>query len=303
MPWIQYVGFRLCGNAVIEMSSMSSQTHLMNTRTQGFSSLVQRQGWTRLFPRMANAWENIGVLLPEFRGSGFRGRGQVLGGVHDSTANYMRYLCGGFDAFTLVSTGTWSITFDTSTTVDKLLEDRDTNTNTDVLGRTVACSRFFGGREFEIVAKGAPAEAASLDIVAALIRRGTMALPSFTDSGGPVPLSGGKGRMEGAAALYCALMVSEQLDAVSSRHDIIVDGPFSGNPVLLGILSQLRPAQKILASDLRDGTTAGAACLALIDDGQLPHIGLKVVPVTRSAIEGLSVYAAGWKEKAYAHLP
>ena len=31
LPWIQYVGFRLSGEAVTEISSMSCQTHLMDT--------------------------------------------------------------------------------------------------------------------------------------------------------------------------------------------------------------------------------------------------------------------------------
>ncbi len=314
LPWIQYVGFRLCGTPVTEISSMSCQTHLMDTRNQGFSSLVRAQGWEHLFPPMAKAWESIGTLREEFRGSSFRGLGQVLGGVHDSTANYMRYRCGGLETFTLVSTGTWSISFDTSTTLDKLVENRDTNTNTDVLGSIVACSRFFGGREFEIVAAGAAWDAASLGDAAELVRQGTRALPSFTDSGGPVPGSGGRGFVEGQppatdagrsslAALYCAQMVSEQLDAVSSRHDIIVDGPFSTNPVLLAILAQLRPSQRVLASNLRDGTTAGAACLALIDNGVLPRIALKLMPVAPAAIAGLEAYQALWKEKAYGPLP
>ena len=77
------------------------------------------------------AWETIGTLKDEFRGSGFRGEARVLGGVHDSTANFMRYVCAGLDRFTLVSTGTWSISFDPSTSVDVLDPARDTNTNTD----------------------------------------------------------------------------------------------------------------------------------------------------------------------------
>ena len=313
IPWIQYLGYLLCGRAVSEISSMSCQSHFMDTRTQTYSSLVGHQGWERLFPPMARAWDPIGPLLPAFRGRGFRGRGQVLGGVHDSTANYMRYRCSGLDHFTLVSTGTWSISFDTSTPVAKLVENRDTNTNTDVEGLIVACSRFFGGREFEIVADGAAAGEASLELVAALVARGTLALPSFTDSGGPVPGSGGKGRIEGPppaspaersslAALYCALMVSEQLDAVSSANDIIVDGPFATNTPLLSILAALRPRQRVLASGLRDGTTAGAACLALIDGGRLPRIGLTLVPVAPAAITGLAAYQAAWQAKAQGHL-
>ncbi|MCB1380214.1 MAG: hypothetical protein KDK89_17880 [Alphaproteobacteria bacterium] len=313
IPWIQYVGFRLSGTAVTEISSMSCQTHLMDTRAQTLSSLVRRQGWTPLFPPMAKAWETIGSLKADLRRPGFRGRGAVLGGVHDSTANFMRYVAAGLKAFSLVSTGTWSIAFDTSTPLDHLVEDRDTNTNTDVLGRTVACSRFFGGREFELVGQGAPAEAATLAMVQGLVAAGVMALPSFTDSGGPVPRSAGYGRIEGAlppgaearaslAALYCALMVSEQLDAISSRHDIVVDGPFGQNPVLMAILAQLRRGQKLMVSDLRDGTTAGAAVMALVDDGRLPTIALQLASVPPAGIDGLQAYQQTWKERAYAHL-
>ncbi len=140
-----------------------------------------------LYPRMAKAWETIGTLKREFRGGAFRGEGRVLGGVHDSTANFMRYVAAGLDRFTLVSTGTWSISFDPSTSVDVLDPERDTNTNTDVLGRTVCSSRFFGGKEFEALADDAPAEAATLATVAALVARGTLAIPSFTLTSGPVP--------------------------------------------------------------------------------------------------------------------
>ena len=44
---------------------------------------------------MAKAWETVGTLRSEFLGQGFRGRGAVLAGVHDSNANYLRYLAAG----------------------------------------------------------------------------------------------------------------------------------------------------------------------------------------------------------------
>lgn len=309
LPWIQYVGYRLSGVPVTEISSMACQTHLLDTRSATPSKMAQQLGWDRLFPRRAKAWEEIGRLKPEFRGPAFRGEGRVLAGVHDSTANFMRYVCAGLDRFTLVSTGTWSISFDPSTSVDVLDPERDTNTNTDVLGRTVCCSRFFGGKEFEAVAGGAPAEAADLACVTELVARGTCAIPSFTPTSGPVPGSGGKGFVKGLppaterekaslAALYCAQMVSEQLDAIASKDDVIVDGPFSQNPVLLAVLAQLRPKQRVKASALRDGTTAGAAALALIEDGKLPTIGLTLQPVAPAAIAGLEAYHARWRSLA-----
>jgi sugar (pentulose or hexulose) kinase len=310
LPYIQYVGFRLSGQPVTEISSMSCQTHLMDTHAQQPSRMAKALGWDRLYAPMIRAWESAGPLRPEFRGPGYRGAGHVLGGVHDSTANFMRYVCAGLDRFTLVSTGTWSISFDPSTPVTVLDPERDTNTNTDVLGRTVCCSRFFGGKEFEAVAGGAAAESASLETVAALVERGTVALPSFTLSSGPVPGSGGKGRVIGPvpandseraslAALYCAAMVSEQLDAITSKDDIIVDGPFSQNPVLMAVLAQLRPGQRVLASDLRDGTTAGAAAIALIESGVLPTVALSLTPVAPAAVAELFGYHASWRNLAY----
>ena len=311
LPWIQYVGFRLTGVPVTEISSMSCQTHLMDTRAAAPSRMARQLGWDGLFAPMARAWEAIGSLKPEFRGPDFRGEGRVAAGVHDSTANFMRYVCAGLDRFTLVSTGTWSISFDPSTPVGVLDPGRDTNTNTDVLGRTVCCSRFFGGKEFEAVAAGAPAEAGDLSSVADLVARGTHAVPSFTLTSGPVPGSGGRGHVRGPspatgrekaslAALYCALMVSEQLDAIASKDDIIVDGPFSQNAVLLAVLAALRPRQKVKASALRDGTTAGAAALALIEDGRLPSIGLTLTDVEPAVIPGLTDYQAEWRRMAYA---
>lgn len=310
LPWIQYVGFRLSGVAVTEISSMACQTHLLNSRTQEPSEMAKALGWDRLYAPRAKAWETIGRLKPEFSGEAFRGEGRVLGGVHDSTANFMRYVCAGLDKFTLVSTGTWSISFDPSTSVDVLDPARDTNTNTDVLGRSVCCSRFFGGKEFEAVSGGAAASAATLDCVARLVARSTTAIPSFTLTSGPVPNSGGKGRVTGPevsgeeekaslAALYCAQMVSEQLDAIASKDDIIVDGPFSQNPVLLAVLAQLRPHQKVKASALRDGTTAGAAAIAMIDGGKLPNIGLRLTDVAPVSIRGLEDYHLAWRKAAY----
>ncbi len=45
LPWIQYVGFRLSGTAVTEISSMACQTHLLDTRTQQPSKMAKQLGW------------------------------------------------------------------------------------------------------------------------------------------------------------------------------------------------------------------------------------------------------------------
>ncbi|TMJ33916.1 MAG: hypothetical protein E6G87_14980 [Alphaproteobacteria bacterium] len=307
LPWIQYVGFLLSGRPVIEIASMSCQSQLMDVRDNSFSSLARLRGWDKLFAPWAKAWDVIGPLKRQFRKDHFRGRGQVLAGIHDSSGNYLRYLAGGRQHFTLLSTGTWIIGFDTDTGITELDPKRDTVTNTDIFGRPVACCRFMGGREFEILSRGASAEAASFKALGELLAQETFALPSFTDTGGPMPGTGNKGHVSGPApsneeerstlaALYCALMVDRSLAAVKSKGDIIVDGPFAKNPVFLSVLAALRPGQKILASQLRDGTTAGAMVLALMTEtGKLPELALSLDEVNPLAQATVADYAEKWR--------
>jgi sugar (pentulose or hexulose) kinase len=311
VPWIQYITFLLSGKRVTEIAGMSCQSHLMDVRTNTLSSLVRSQGWSHLFPPMVKAWDVIGELTPEFKGQNFRGRGAVLAGVHDSSGNYLRYLTAGQKNFTLLSTGTWIIGFNSETRLSSLDPLKDTVSNTDVFGKPVACCRFFGGREFETLSEGSSGNEASLECVEHLVNRSTFAQPSFTEGGGPVPNVGGKGKTIGPppktpqervslASLYCALMVCESLDAINSKNDVIVDGPFSDNHVFLQLLAQLRGNQNIVSSDLRDGTTAGAACLALMPDGNLPHVPLSLTRSQASKLAGLQAYQTEWKKLAYA---
>ena len=309
LPWIQYIAFRLSGVVATEISSMACQSQLLDVNTAAPSSLAIAQDWAKSFAPMRLAWDHLGKLNTEYAGEKFKGNAKVLTGVHDSNANYLRYLAGGLKNFTLLSTGTWVISFNSAADISKLDHTKDTNTNTDVLGNPVSCSRFFGGKELEVLSRGAATDLAEIALVQRLITNKTMALPSFTDSGGPVAETGNKGCIIGPlpenpaeqaslAALYCALMVSVQLDAVSSDNKIIVDGPFSKHHVFLTILAQLRNSQTIFASDLRDGTAAGAACLALMKDEQLPSIEIAMTKIDPSSLQGLRTYQQEWQKAA-----
>ena len=307
LPWGQYVALRLGGRPVSEVTALGAQTHLWDVRGKRFSSLARDRGWDRRFAPLAKAWEVVGRLDAAFRGGSFRGEGRLLAGIHDSNANYLRYLAAELRPFTLLSSGTWIIGFDSETEIGDLDPRRDTASNSDIHGRPVACCRFMGGREFEILAGDAPAEAAQAATLEALIDRGCFALPSFTDSGGPLPATGGRGRIAGPApespaeraglaTLYCALMTCESLDAVGSRARILVDGPFAGNPLFLRLLAALRPGQAVLASRGGEGTASGAALLALADeDGRLPKVPVDLAEVVPLTLDGLSGYRDAWR--------
>ena len=309
LPLMQYVAHALGGRAVSEVSSMSCQSHLVDMRNGGPSSVAKRFGWDKHYAPQARAWEVIGNLKPEFRGAAFKGHGEILAGVHDSNANFLRYLAAGQEHFTLLSTGTWIIGFDTDADIADLDPARDIVANKNVFGKTISCCRFFGGKEFELVAKGADGAQANTSLIEDFVAKEVMALPSFTDSGGPVPGTALKGRIVGPfagaaqeraslASLYCALMVSESLDAIHSHGNVIVDGPFSQNNTFLTVLAALRSGQTVYASEARDGTAAGAACLALMPDGLLPHIDVPLRQIAPTAISGLKAYQATWRRRA-----
>ena len=64
------------------------------------------------------------------------------------------------------------------------------------------------------------------------------------------------------ASLYCALVSDESLTLCKSNGEIIVEGAYAKNTLLLQCLAVLRAEQKVLASADSTGTTMGAAMLA-----------------------------------------
>lgn len=305
----QYWAWRLTGEAATEVTSIGAQSHLWNPLSRDLSSLVDRQGWRPLFPPVRRAWEALGTIRRDVaEATGLPPDTPVLCGIHDSNANYVRYLAAGFRDFTLVSTGTWMISFNPAFPLDGLAEDRDTVANTDVEGRPVACSRFMGGREYEVIAGPNARGRADPHEIAALVADGTSALPSFSDSGGPFPGTGGAGTISGPepstpagrdalGLVYAALMTSVAIDLIGSRNDIIIDGGFAESPLFCGLLASLRPGQSVKVSTARDGTAVGAAMLwGWTDRGAPAAIDLKAAPPLD--LPELAAYAARWRHRA-----
>jgi len=307
LPWAQYWTWRLTGTLASEITSLGAQTHLWAPREGRFSSLARERGWNRLFPPIRPAGSAAGPLRPDLAArTGVAPGTPVLVGVHDSNANYLRYRRAGLERFTLLSTGTWLITFDPTTPLDRLDPARDTCSNTDTEGRTVATSRFMAGREYALIAGDAAGVPAGDGDVAAVLRAGTLALPSFTDSGGPCPGTGGRGRIEGPApataaeraalaTLYCALMSSLALDAVGAGSNLIVDGGFAENPLYARLIGALRPGSRVRVSAERDGPAIGAACLAGPEDAVLSLDLAEAPPID---LPGLAAYAERWRRVA-----
>ncbi len=77
----------------------------------------------------------------------------------------------------------------------------------------------------------------------------------------------------------------------------LLTGPLPANAMFCGLLSALRPGQKVLSSSLQEGTAAGAAVLALMDaEGMLPHLPVPMVERPPLAVQGLKNYRARWQD-------
>lgn len=310
LPAAQYWAWRLSGKVAIEATSLGAQTQLWNPRTKTVSELAKEKRWASRFPPLRPAFDELGPLDAALAARiGLDQTPPVLVGIHDSNANYARFLSAGFERFTLISSGTWLITFDTDLSLDHLDPTRDMVANTDLEGRPVACTRFMGGREFAEIAgeEGLNASPTIADLQK-IIEQGTMASPSFTDSGGPFPGTGNQGRIEGPApatpeqrsalaALYVALVTDVDLDLLASGGDIIIDGNFADNNLYASLLATLRPEQNLTVSKASNGTALGAALLWGWEARTEP-IKLDLGPVPPIEIDGLADYIARWRSQA-----
>lgn len=306
LPFAQYWAWGLCGVPASEVTSLGAQTQLWNPRERDRSMLAKQEGWEDLLPPMRYAWEVLGTIRPEIAAKcELPDDIPVLCGIHDSNANYARYLAAGLDDFTLISTGTWLISFNNALSLAELDPLRDTVSNTDVEGRAVCCARFMGGREYALIAGAGNQAQAEVTDVEALIAAGTVALPAFTDSGGPFPESGGRGLIAGPMPdtdrakaalgnLYVALMASVDLDLLKSTNRVIVDGGFAEDPLFSQLLAALRPDQPVARSREREGTAIGASLLWGWPTRTAP-VQLDLEEVDAPSIAGLAAYAERWR--------
>ncbi len=274
VPYAQYWSWLLTGKAVAEVSTIGSHTDLWNPLEKRYSDFAERQGFAKLFPPLMHAGDSLGSVTADVqKATGIDNSCNVLVGIHDSNASLLPWIHSRDVPLTVMSTGTWVIIFSLGTPLQGLEAERDCTANVTIYSEPVACARFMGGREFAAIAGTAAKTNTTVSIsdVLAVIELGALALPVFADTGGPFP--GGEGlvvsqapltasQTQALASLYCALVSDESLNLCNSAGDIIVEGAFAKNEILLQCLSVFRGEQKLFASADSTGTTMGAAMLA-----------------------------------------
>lgn len=308
----QYWVWRITGSLASEVTSFGCHTDLWLPWKKDFSSLAYQLGWTKYFPAFKAAHEIAGQPLHHvIAETGLPEDCRVRVGIHDSNASLYRYRHALPDrAFSLCSTGTWSIVFNGSTNLTQHKQDQDVLANVDLTGKPVVTSRFMGGREYALIceALGAKEDAiVTTKDIEALIDADVLCLPGWVPETGPWPSV--QGRIEGViprqvepsslATLYCALMLDKQLDLVNSEADIIIEGAFLNSPLVLQLVAQLRGKQDVFASSETSAAIVGTALLNAFDQEALTPDLIKVLP---SNIAQLVAYKTKWRDRIAEHI-
>lgn len=270
LTYPQYWAWRLTGVMASEVTSLGCHTDLWAPDQGDFSSLVERQGWTKLFPAVKPAASALGTLLPAVAAeTGLAAKTPVACGIHDSNASLLPHLGAREAPFTVISTGTWAIAMTVGGSTGKLDARRDSLANVDAYGRPVPTARWMAGREFELLAGKAGAEptAAELDRV---LRDTIQVLPTFVPGVGPFPHGNGRwthepsllspGERTAAVSLYLALVGEAALGLCGIGREIIIEGPLARN-ALFGRALATVSAVPVTASADATGTSLGAAML------------------------------------------
>ena len=297
LTYAQYWVWRLTGIAVNEVTSLGCHTDLWNPQKGEYSSLVDTLELRPLMAPIRSAFDRIGDLRePLARQIGVDKAIPVHCGIHDSNASLLPHLITRTSPLSVVSTGTWVVSFAVGGRLDQLDPARDTLANVDAYGEPVPSARFMGGREFDLLTEGNAVEP-DADTLDQLIRDHSMILPSVVQGSGPYPARAASGGSKSrsapeqyaAASLYTALMTNTCLELIGASGPTIVEGPFSRNRTYLSALRSLT-GREVIALPGSTGTSLGAALLAGAKCSAKP-ISEDVVPLN----ETFDIYARSWR--------
>ena len=296
----QYWSWRLSGVMAAEVTSLGTHTDLWRPHEQVYSALARKQGWARLMPSMRSAPERLGRIRDSLAAAtGLPAGCEVACGIHDSNASYLRFLLDRErEAFTVVSSGTWTIVMANRGDLRRLREERDMLANVNAFGAPVATARYMGGREYEAIAQ--TTEQPGVEALQTVLQQGAIALPSFAGAG---PYAGRGGQLENVAGLggaqraalatvYSALMTAQLIESLGAGGEIFVDGPLARNPLFAGLLAACVPVGTVRMYAEGGGTRVAAHLAGL----PAPAVG-KLHNVVPLRVPGLLEYQANWRHR------
>jgi sugar (pentulose or hexulose) kinase len=158
LPYPQYWGFRLTGNAGAESTYMGCHTYLWDQTRNQLSSVAVDLGIAPLLPDKLNkSWDVLGTIDADVSArTGLPPGTVVTMGIHDSNASLLPHFAKkGETGFTLNSTGTWCVLMNPVKRYGFAPEElgKVVFFNISAFGTPVKTAIFLGGQEFETWSK------------------------------------------------------------------------------------------------------------------------------------------------------
>ena len=268
----QYISYLLTGQTCSDITSIGCHTNLWNFPQNNYHEWVYREGIiNKLAPIFAS--DNVKKIT-------LSGKTVSTGvGLHDSSAALIPYLTNFREPFILISTGTWSISFNPFNSIPLTVEElqQDCLCYMTYRGKPVKASRLFAGYEHEQQVKrlsdhfNKPADHYTTvpfdkHIIAAL-RLQPRALPKSESSVTAFP-ERDLYTFSSYEQAYHQLMldiIDRQAGATglvlkgTNVKRIFVDGGFGKNPLYMHLLAEAFPGIEVYAASVAQATALGAA--------------------------------------------
>lgn len=307
----QFLSCLFTGEITTELTSIGCHTALWDFQKKDYHHWVQNENLRGLLPPLQSVSETVSI----------NNRTRTGPGIHDSSAALAPYLLAMEDPFILISTGTWSITFNPFNKEPLTYKElqRDCLCYLDVFGGQVKSSRFFSGSEYAHQKKkirehfgvsNEEMEILDVSLLNELVKKknpGKKLQLEKAYSSGPYPqknpgnwnVSEFSSSREAYHQLVLDLVAiqSESIKLVQEPEEtdkLIVTGGFSRNEFFVRLLASFFPEKKIFTSSLSDASALGAAMVVnqqLITEDFKGLLGLNL----HSPLKGLNIEQYSWR--------
>lgn len=291
----QYMSFLISGKFYTDITSIGCHTNLWDFAKNEYHDWVGEEG---ILPKLAPIIPSDEIIPATFPGNSYG----VGSGLHDSSAALIPYLTSFQEAFVLISTGTWCISFNpfnTKPLVKSELQE-DCLNYMQYKGRPIKASRLFAGHEHEVEIKRISEHFNQPTSKFRSMYFDPQFLDHLQDERNTVPFSSiDLSSFSSHSEAYHYLMMNIILQQKSSTDLVIdnstvrrifVDGGFSKNSIYMNLLAHVFPDLEVFAASMAQATALGTA-LAI-------HHSWNTKPIPSDLIE-LKYYTASNQRKVF----
>jgi hypothetical protein len=267
----QYLSFVLTGNYYSDITGIGCHTALWNFEKHAYHDWVSREGIK----------EKLAPIFPSDSIGGYVDQQLPVGvGLHDSSAALIPYMIAVLEPFTLISTGTWSISLNPfnqdSLTLEELKEDCLFYLS--YKGIPIKASRLFAGNEHAKETKRISTYFNLSEKFYESIKWDPKYLKIFSEQGedfktDDLPISFGFSKKDlchfsnSTEAYYALVLDIVKLQVKSTNFiltttsckKIFVDGGFSTNEIYMSLLARFYSTFEVYAASVPQASALGAA--------------------------------------------